>query len=158
MNNDNLFMSADLQGRIKVIYALQMLNNNLIIKSMPLHSQYDLEVWPEGKEDEKIFIEVKERSFNENKFDTAFLDPTKWEPAKKYGKRWFYANIYTDGKIDFFCPATMPESGITETVKYISPTTVIQQKKIPQKRYCLNFNDKCRQIDNKIDILFRDAN
>lgn len=149
-------MSADLIGRFKVMYAMQMRNTNLIVKSMPLYSKYDLEVYEQGKPETKVYIEVKDRDNTEDRYPTAYLNIEKYEEAKDIANKWFFCNVYTDGKIDLWKPYEMPQSGITEETRLIAKTTVKKSKKIPQKRYCLNFNDKCKQLINKLQITLID--
>lgn len=151
MKTNQLYASADLVGRMKVMYALQMRNPNLIITSMPITSRYDLEVYNPEKETTQR-LEIKDRDVEEDRYDSAFLNIEKYEALSGYGENFWYVNIYRDGKIDFWQPTEMPRSGITEGEWYIRKSTVENSGRYKQKRYCLNFNDKDYQMINNLQI------
>lgn len=151
MTKKEKYSNADLLGRLKVIYALQMRNPDLQITSMPITSRYDLEVYNPKKETTQR-LEVKDRDCEENKYDNAFLNIEKFEALSGYGETFWYVNIYKDGKIDFWQPTKMPKTGITEGEYMIRTSTVERTARKKQRRYQLNFNDKSLQLDNKLEI------
>lgn len=151
MEKRQLYASADLIGRMKVIYALQMANPDLEITSMPITSRYDLKVY-NPKKDITNYLEIKDREVDENQYDNAFLNVEKYEALSGYGENFFYVNIYKGGEIDFWTPVTMPKTGITEGEWYIRKSTVENTQRVKQRRYCLNFNDKTLQMRNNLEI------
>lgn len=151
MTKKQLYASADLIGRLKVIYALQMKNPDLQITSMPISSRYDLEVYnPKTGKTQKM--EVKDRDVTENAYENAFLNIEKFEALSGYGENFWYVNLYKDNKMDFWQPTEMPRSGITQGEYMIRTSTVENTGRKKQRRYQLNFNDKSLQLNNMIDI------
>ena len=148
---DKKYMSEDMIGRLKVMYALQMEHTEWKIKCMDLHCRYDLEVY-DSNGNLIAYIEVKDRHNKEDDYPTAFLNPPKYADAANIAEKWYYANVYEDGVIDFWQPYKMPATGITEEVKMIKKSTVENTERVPQKRLCLNFNDKCLQMPNNLRI------
>lgn len=144
-------MSADLIGRTKVIYALQMKYPQWSIQSMPLYSKYDLEVYDE-KGTLIMYIEVKDRWNPSDKYPTAMLNVEKFEGAKDIADKWFYACVYTDNQICLWKPYDIPPSGITKTSKLIATSTVENGEKKMQERLCLSFNDMCSGFTNNLKI------
>lgn len=149
------FGKKDLTGRMKVMWAIQSSYPNLIVASTEMKCRWDLEVWERGKEDHKVFLEIKDRDCPENQYNTCFLTPSKYDAASAQTTNWMYVNVFSDGKIDFWRPYAMPGSGMTVEDHYISPTTVSGGEKIRQRRYCLNFDDKYLQLHNEIEIVPR---
>lgn len=152
------YLSDDLIGRFKVAYAIMMENPRLKVEFMPLECKYDLEVTDPKDKERKWYIEVKDRHNTEDKYDTAYLNIPKYKDAEPIKDKWYFVNVYTDGKIDFWKPYEMPETGITREVKMIAKSTVEKTEKIPQERLCLNFNDKCKQLENRLRITVKDDN
>ena len=151
MTKKQLYASADLIGRLKVIYALQMKNPDLQITSMPISSRYDLEVYnPKTGKTQKM--EVKDRDVMENAYENAFLNIEKFEALSGYGENFWYVNLYKDNKMDFWQPTEMPRSGITQGEYMIRTSTVENTGRKKQRRYQLNFNDKSLQLNNMIDV------
>ena len=151
MTKKQLYASADLIGRLKVIYALQMKNPDLQITSMPISSRYDLEVYnPKTGKTQKM--EVKDRDVTEDAYENAFLNIEKFEALSGYGENFWYVNLYKDNKMDFWQPTEMPRSGITQGEYMIRTSTVENTGRKKQRRYQLNFNDKSLQLNNMIDI------
>lgn len=146
------FGKRDLQGRMKVMYALQMEYPDLVVASTDLKCRWDLEVWAIDNPSHKVFLEVKDRDCTEDRYDSAFLNPEKFDSASALTTDWMFVNVYTDGKIDFWRPYAMPQSGITEEHHYIAKTTVNGGEKKKQRRLCLNFNDIYLRLHNNLKI------
>lgn len=155
MKKNELYASADLIGRLKVIYALQMANPDLEITSMPITSRYDLRVH-NPKKGTTEYLEIKDRDCEEEQYDTAFLNIEKYDALSGYGESFWYVCSYSDNKMDFWQPTEMPRSGITEGSYMIRTSTVEQTPRKMQRRYQLNFNDKSLQLMNKIQIIRND--
>jgi hypothetical protein len=151
MKKSELYASADLIGRLKVIYALQMANPDLEITSMSITSRYDLRVH-NPKKGTTEYLEIKDRDCEEDKYDNAFLNIEKYNALSGYGESFWYVCSYNDNKMDFWQPTVMPRSGITEGEYMIRTSTVENTARKRQKRYQLNFNDKSLQLTNKIQI------
>lgn len=146
-----MYMSADLIGRFKVIYALQMKFPNWKITSMPLYSKYDLEVYDENNS--KMYIEVKDRWNEKDKYPTAFLNKEKFSDAEAIADNWFYANVYTDGEIVLWKPYDIPAENIGKETKMIAVSTVEKGEKKMQERLCLRFDDCCSAFTNNLKII-----
>ena len=151
MDTEQLYSNADLIGRLKVIYALQMKDPDLQITSMPITTKWDLEIYNK-KTDTTNYLEIKDRDCDEDEYDTAMLNIEKYENLSGYGSNFWYVCSYTSGELDFWQPTEMPRTGITENEFMITTSTVEQKPKKKQRRYCLNFNDKRLQLHNKLKI------
>ena len=157
MTKQEKYSNADLLGRLKVIYALQMANPDLEITSMPISSRYDLKV-QNPKRGTINYLEIKDRDVEEKQYNNAFLNIEKYEALSGYGENFYYVNIYKDNIIDFWTPVTMPKTGITEGEWWIRKSTVENAPKQKQRRFCLNFNDKAYQMKNNLDIDVKQPN
>ena len=146
---ENKYASADLIGRLKVIYTLQMANPSIEITSMPITSRYDLRVY-NPKKDKTDYLEIKDRNCEEHQYENAFLNIEKYNALSGYGENFHFVNIYTDGVIDGWQPTKMPSSGITKGEYYICKSTVVESPRIKQERYELNFNDISWRVNNKV--------
>lgn len=139
------FMNADLKGRQKVSYLLQMEETDSIVVSMPLEWKYDLQ-WRHS-DGTKEFIEAKDRDCKSTDYPSAMINENKWLENKVLGEHFIVVCTYTDGVALFFRPATMPESGITIEEKYCKKTTIdpTSQKKRGRK-LLLNVNDVYKSV------------
>ena len=134
------FMNADLKGRQKVSYLLQMEETDSIVVSMPLEWKYDLQ-W-RHKSGKRDYIEAKDRDCKSTDYPTAIINKSKLDENRHLGDKFVIVCTYTDGVALFFRPSTMPESGITIEDKYCREKSIDpNSRKKVGKKVMLNIND-----------------
>ena len=134
------FVKAEMEGRLRLIYALQMEEPDSTVVSMPLSCHHDLQ-WEHtsGKID---YIELKDRNVPVWLYGDAMFNCEKMEYNKHFGSDFYFVSTYTDGNAVWFKPYEMAKSGITTGEKWITTTTVDPTSpKVKQKRLFLNFSD-----------------
>ena len=150
---DRDFVRAEMEGRLRLIYALQMEEPDSMVISMPLSHHYDLQ-WrhPDGT---RQYIEVKDRKTASTAYPDVMFNSPKMEYNKEWGDNFYFVSTYTDKKAIWFQPTEMPPSGITERDVWVKTTTIDPRApKKKQKRLFLNLND----LDKRTDIPYIQIN
>ena len=144
-------MKAEMEGRLRVIYAVQMEDPESMVISMPLTYHYDLQVrHPNGK---KEYIEVKNRKVSSTAYPDVMFNKEKVTYNEEYGDDFYFVSTYTDNKALWFQPTTIPASGVTEREEWIKTTTIDPASpKKKQKRIYFSVNNlyKKQEIPNLI--------
>lgn len=137
-------MKAELEGRLPVIYAIQMEDPDATVISMPLYAHYDLKVIRATGEEE--YIEIKKRNITSN-IQTVMANKEKINYNSTWGSDFYFVSTFTDNISLWFCPDKMPESGVTEGEAWIKKVNMDPNSpKILQKRLYYNVNDASRKI------------
>ena len=137
-------MKAELEGRLPVIYAIQMEDPDATVISMPLFSHFDLKVIRASGEEE--YIEIKKRNIDSN-IETVMANKEKINYNSTWGDDFYFVSTFTDNISLWFQPEKMPESGITEGETWIKKVNMDPSSpKVLQKRLYYNVNDVSRKI------------
>lgn len=137
-------MKAELEGRLPVIYAIQMEDPDATVISMPLFSHFDLKVIRASGEEE--YIEIKKRNIDSN-IETVMANKEKINYNSTWGDDFYFVSTFTDNISLWFQPEKMPESGITEGEAWIKKVNMDPSSpKVLQKRLYYNVNDVSRKI------------
>ena len=137
-------MKAELEGRLPVIYAIQMEDPDATVISMPLFSHFDLKVIRASGEEE--YIEIKKRNIDSN-IETVMANQQKINYNSTWGDDFYFVSTFTDNISLWFQPEKMPESGITEGETWIKKVNMDPSSpKVLQKRLYYNVNDVSRKI------------
>jgi hypothetical protein len=137
-------MKAELEGRLPVIYAIQMQDPDATVISMPLYAHFDLKVIRADGQEE--YIEIKKRNIDSN-IETVMANKEKINYNSTWGDDFYFVSTFTDNISLWFQPEKMPESGITEGEAWIKKVNMDPSSpKTLQKRLYYNVNDVSRKI------------